>query len=189
MPKRSKPPRPADELDPDVVRLLAAAIAPAELAQAEREALYDRIMQRIRGEAISGADVSSGDAAVGHAAADATSAGDAPPAGTVTIRAADMRWVAAGPGVEVKVLRTNAARRDQTVLIRMQPGAVVVGHRHTQEEECLVLEGEVFVGDHRLGAGDMHVAAAGVVHSPIRAPRGALLMIRSEIPPQSFRIA
>jgi len=107
----------------------------------------------------------------------------------VTIRAADMRWVAAGPGVEVKVLRHNAARRDQTVLIRMQPGAVVVGHRHTQEEECLVLEGEVFVGDHRLGAGDMHVAVAGVVHAPIRAPHGALLLIRSEMPPQGFRIA
>jgi RNA polymerase sigma-70 factor (ECF subfamily) len=29
----------------------------------------------------------------------------------------------------------------------------------------------------------------GAVHPPIRAPRGALLMIRSEMPPQSFRIA
>jgi RNA polymerase sigma-70 factor (ECF subfamily) len=29
----------------------------------------------------------------------------------------------------------------------------------------------------------------GAVHAPISAPRGALLMIRSEMPPQSFRIA
>jgi quercetin dioxygenase-like cupin family protein len=164
MPKRSKPASPAsDVLDPEVVLQLAAAVAPAELTQAEREALHTRIMQRI---------------------------GDAPPPpGTQTIRAADMQWRSVGPGVEVKVLRANLSRHDQTVLIRMQPGAVVVGHPHTQEEECLVLEGEVFLGDHRLGQGDMHVAAPGAVHAPIRAPHGALLMIRSEMPPRGFRIA
>jgi anti-sigma factor ChrR (cupin superfamily) len=163
MRKRSKPRRPAaDVLEPDVARLLLAAIAPAELAQADRDAMHGRILERITEEA---------------------------PPGTVTVRAADMQWVSAGPGVEVKVLRIDRERRDQTVLIRMQPGAVVVGHRHTQEEECLILEGEVFIGNHRLSQGDMHVAAAGAVHAPIHAPHGALLMIRSEMPPRSFQIA
>jgi anti-sigma factor ChrR (cupin superfamily) len=161
--KRSKPPEPAAEvLDAAVIDSLAAAVAPVELPAADRDALHARILQRIRQEA---------------------------PPGTMTIRAAEMHWVTAGPGVEVKVLRTNAERNDQTVLIRMQPGSVVVGHRHTQEEECLVLEGEVFIGEHRLGQGDMHVAHPGVKHAPIRAPHGALLMIRSERPPASFRIA
>jgi anti-sigma factor ChrR (cupin superfamily) len=141
---------------------MAAAIAPAELAQADRDAMHSRILRRIEEEA---------------------------PPGTTTLRAADMKWIRAGPGVEVKMLRVDRDRNDQTVLIRMQPGAQVVGHRHTQEEECLVLEGEVFIGNHRLGQGDMHIARAGVVHSPIRAPRGALLMIRSEMPPRGFRIA
>jgi anti-sigma factor ChrR (cupin superfamily) len=100
-----------------------------------------------------------------------------------------MRWVSAGPGVEVMVLRSNDERNDQTVLIRMQPGAVVVGHRHTQEEECLILEGEVFIGELRLMRGDMHVASPGAVHAPITAPQGALLLIRSERPPQHFKIA
>jgi quercetin dioxygenase-like cupin family protein len=114
---------------------------------------------------------------------------DEGPPGTVTIRAADMQWVTAGPGIEVKVLRADHERRDQTVLIRMQPGAVVVGHPHTQDEECWVLEGEVLIGSHRLGQGDMHVARAGAVHAAIHAPGGALLMIRSEMPPRGFRIA
>jgi anti-sigma factor ChrR (cupin superfamily) len=163
MRKGSKPPRAAaDVLDPDVVRILSAALAPAELAPADRDALRERIVQRITAQA---------------------------PPGTTTIRAGDMHWVSAGPGVEVKVLRVDRERRDQTVLIRMQPGAVVLGHRHTQEEECLILEGEVFIGNHRLGQGDMHVAAAGAVHAAIHAPLGALLMIRSEMPPRSFRIA
>jgi quercetin dioxygenase-like cupin family protein len=163
MPKRSKPPGPAgDVLDPALVAHLAGAVVPAELTQADRDAMHGRIMQRIA---------------------------RAPPPGTTTLRAGDMHWVTAGPGVEVKVLRMDAERNDQTVLIRMQPGAMVVGHRHGQEEECLVLEGEICIGDHRLGQGDMHVARPGSLHSPIHAPRGALLLIRSEIPPASFRIA
>jgi quercetin dioxygenase-like cupin family protein len=141
---------------------MAAAIAPAELTQADRDAMHERIMQGIR---------------------------DEPPPGTMTIRAADMQWVTAGPGVEVKVLRADHERRNQTVLIRMQPGAVVVGHPHTQEEECWVLEGEVIIGSHHLRQGDVHVARAGAVHAPIHAPAGALLMIRAEMPPRGFRIA
>jgi quercetin dioxygenase-like cupin family protein len=162
-PKRANRSRPASGvLDPAVVERLAAAIAPVELAHADREAMHSRILRR--------------------------TLEDAPP-GTFTRRAADMRWVSAGPGVEVKMLRMDRDRNDQTVLLRMQPGAVVVGHRHTQEEECLVLEGEVFIGSHRLGQGDMHVARPGAVHPPIRAPGGALLLIRSEMPPRDFRIA
>jgi anti-sigma factor ChrR (cupin superfamily) len=163
MSQRSDKSRPAaGVLDPVVVQRMAAAIAPAELAQADRDAMHGRILRRIEEQA---------------------------PPGTATSRASDMKWVPAGPGVEVKVLRIDRDRNDQTVLIRMQPGATVVGHRHTQEEECLVLEGEIFIGNHRLGEGDMHVARPGAVHAPIRAPRGALLMIRSEMPPRGFRIA
>jgi anti-sigma factor ChrR (cupin superfamily) len=141
---------------------MSAALLPADLSQAQRDAMLGRIMQRIDDEA---------------------------PPGTMTIRSAEMQWRNAGPGVEVKVLRMDRSRNDQTVLIRMQPGSVVVGHRHTQEEECWVIEGEVFIGSHRLGQGDMHVASPGVVHPPIHAPHGALLMIRSEMPPRDFRIA
>ncbi len=149
-------------LDDALIEQMARAVAPVELSAADRASLHARILARIQAAA---------------------------PPGTFTIRAADMLWIAAGPGVEVKVLRMDRERNDQTVLIRMQPGAVVVGHGHTQEEECLVLEGEVFVGGLRLSEGDMHVANPGARHPPITAPHGALLLIRSEIPPQSFRIA
>jgi quercetin dioxygenase-like cupin family protein len=163
MRKRSKPAAPAPEVLGDaLLGKMTAAVQPAELSTAERDSLHERILQRIQ---------------------------PAAPPGTFTIRAADMQWNNAGPGVEVKVLRKDLERNDQTVLIRMQPGAVVVAHRHTQEEECWILEGEVFIGDHHLATGDMHVARAGVTHAPIRAPHGALLLIRSEMPPSSFRIA
>lgn len=155
-------------LDPAAVEALATAVAPAELSAADRETMHTRIMARVQAESRVQAE---------------------PPPSTFTIRATDMQWVTVGPGVEVKVLRADRERNDQTVMIRMQPGSVVVGHRHTQEEECLILEGEVFIGDYRLSQGDMHVARPGAVHAPIRAPHGALLIIRSEMPPQHFKIA
>ena len=161
MASRPKSEPPSEVLDPATLQRMAQAISPAEPSAADKQAMHARIMARIRDEA---------------------------PPGTVTTRASQMQWIAAGPGVEVMLLRMDAQRNDQTVLIRMQPGSEVVGHRHTQEEECLVLEGEVFIGSHRLSRGDMHVAKPGAVHAPIRAPAGALLLIRSERPPQNFRI-
>jgi anti-sigma factor ChrR (cupin superfamily) len=159
----SKPTDPGDDvLDAAVIARLAESVAAVELTAAQRTAMHERILARIDS--------------------------DAPP-DTFTVRAADMQWVTVGEGVEVKVLRVDRERNDQTVLIRMQAGAVVVGHRHTQEEECLVLEGEVLVGGFRLARGDMHVAKPGARHPPITAPRGALLLIRSELPPPQFRIA
>ena len=157
---KSKPNDPV--LDAATIESLATAVAPAELSVADRDSMHARIMARVQAE---------------------------PPPSTFTIRATDMQWITVGPGVEVKVLRADPERNDQTVLIRMQPGAIVVGHRHTQEEECLILEGEVYIGDYRLAQGDMHVARPGAVHAPIRAPHGALLMIRSEMPPKHFKIA
>ena len=161
MPRRfnSKAPE-ADRLTV-IIEHMAAAVIPAPLTQVEIDAMQTRILESIAGEA---------------------------PPGTFTLRAANMQWLNAGHGVEVKVLRMDHERHDQTVLIRMQPGSVVVGHRHTQEEECFVLEGEVFIGKHCLRTGDMHVARPGVVHEPIRAPAGALLLIRSETPPRHFSI-
>jgi quercetin dioxygenase-like cupin family protein len=157
-----KPRGPAEVFDREMLERLTASIAPAELSQAERLSMRERIMARVA---------------------------DAPPARTYTVRMDEGTWVAAGPGVEVKVLRLDRGQNSQTVMIRMQPGSQIVPHRHNQEEECLVLEGEIMIGDHRVGPGDMHIAAAGARHPPIFAPRGALLCIRSEIPPQNFRIA
>ncbi len=159
---RKKSVESADVIDPATMERLAGAIAPAELSQSDRESLHVRIMARIS---------------------------DAPPQRTYTVRANEGTWISVGPGVELKVLRMDREANSQTVLFRMQPGSQIVPHPHNQEEECLVMEGEILVGNHRVAAGDMHIAMPGAKHPPIIAPRGALLCIRSEIPPQHFRIA
>jgi anti-sigma factor ChrR (cupin superfamily) len=149
-------------IDQTMLEQMATAIAPAELSQADRESMQARIMARVAA---------------------------APPARTYTVRMNEGAWIPAGPGVEVKMLRMDRQQNSQTIMIRMQPGSQIVPHRHNQEEECLVLEGEIVIGEHRVGPGDMHIAAPGAKHPPIVAPRGALLCIRSEIPPEHFRIA
>jgi quercetin dioxygenase-like cupin family protein len=97
-----------------------------------------------------------------------------------TVRAGEGEWRALAPGVLVKLLRGDAARGSMTAYIRMLPGSSLEPHDHAQTEECLVIEGEMFIGGHRLAAGDMHVAAAGTAHPCITSPRGALMLVRAE---------
>jgi quercetin dioxygenase-like cupin family protein len=99
---------------------------------------------------------------------------------TRTVRAADGEWLALAPGVSIKLLRRDAATDNMTAFVRLRPGATLESHVHHQTEECLILEGEILIGTHRLSAGDMHVAAAGTVHAAIKSPRGALLIVRAQ---------
>jgi quercetin dioxygenase-like cupin family protein len=101
----------------------------------------------------------------------------------VTVRARDGEWRALAPGVTIKLLRGDTSTGNMTAFIRMLPGSSLDGHAHTQTEECLVIEGEIFIGAHRVSAGDLHVATAGTVHEGIRSPRGALMLVRAEFRP------
>jgi len=58
----------------------------------------------------------------------------------------------------------------------------VLPHVHGQDEECMVLEGEVRIGDLVVRAGAYHLAPRGVAHEPISSEHGALLFLRGAIP-------
>lgn len=167
-------------LDEAMIGALAQAIRPVELTATERSRLKERVLAAARRTERTTTDAAS--------VQDVPRAQDAAPPGTFTLRAEQGEWQRVSDLVQVKVLRRNAARNDQTVLIRMLAGSEIVAHPHSQEEECLVLEGEIEIGGHRLRQGDMHVAAAGTHHARIRSRSGALLLVRSEIPPEGFSI-
>lgn len=145
-----------DVLDADLLNAFSEAIKPRQLDNERKTALHARILSRIRNPS-------------------------PPPEGTLTIRAHEGKWFCAAPLVEIKVLYRDTAQNVQTTLWRVQPGAVVPSHFHTQVEECLVLEGEIKVGDHYVGQGDMHIALPGHTHPHLESPNGALLLLRSEI--------
>ena len=106
--------------------------------------------------------------------------GALPPPGTRTVRAGSVAWIELTPGVTINLLRIDPETDNMTAYIRMRPGAVYPAHGHPQNEECLVLEGEIFIGSHCMRAGDMHVASSGTEHAMVTSPRGALMLVRCQ---------
>jgi quercetin dioxygenase-like cupin family protein len=139
-----------------VLEAMLLALRPAELPAAQRERMRARILGRLHEEA---------------------------PAGTRTVRAGADAWIDLAPGLQVLMLQIDAAPGRQTVLLRMEPGAEIPRHRHTQSEEFIVLRGECCIGTHRLRAGDFHTAGAGSWHERTTTDAGVLVMLRGEYPP------
>lgn len=101
-------------------------------------------------------------------------------AGIHVVRHNAGQWQPLIPGISVKRLRVDAAGGNETTLWRLDAGAVIPLHAHDDDEECLVLEGSIHQDGIEYHAGDYLHALAGSRHSPLSAPRGALLLIRSQ---------
>ena len=141
---------------PQILRdALASAVRPAELSAQQRGRLRRRIVERARAQT---------------------------PEGTRTLRATESEWIEIWPLVEVRELRRDERSGMHTSLLRMRPGAVIPAHLHEREEECIVLEGEVQIGTHRLSAGDVHIAAAGSWHEQVSTRKGVLVLLRGDDP-------
>ena len=136
----------------DLLAAIGEAAAPRPLGKNTRERLFDRITASLDG-----------------------------PEGTVTLRQDEGTWSSLMDKVQVKVLRTDTQAKNRTILLKLEPGAVLPRHSHRQEEECLVLSGRICFGDFCLGPGDYHVARAGYEHDKLHAPDGALLLLRQEL--------
>ena len=147
-------------LDDNVAEAIAAAVRSAELSDGQRTSMRDKIAARID---------------------------PVQPANTETVRGEGVEWTSAWPNVWVKLLRQDASSNLQMVLFRIKPGGVVPAHVHTKEEECLVLEGEIHIGEHRVGQGDLHIAKPGAEHGNITTRTGATVLVRSEIPPKYLK--
>jgi quercetin dioxygenase-like cupin family protein len=95
-----------------------------------------------------------------------------------TVRADEGCWQSIGPGVERKVLWETTDTL--SCLMRLAPGALVAGHAHPLDEECVVLEGSLRIGDDLvLHAGDFHVGVRGVRHEAAHTDTGAVVYLRS----------
>jgi anti-sigma factor ChrR (cupin superfamily) len=105
-----------------------------------------------------------------------------PPAGLFILRSEEGSWEDIGvPGVRRRVLFVDSARGWITALIRMAPGTSFPGHPHPGAEECLVLEGDLHVGDLVLRAGDYQRAEAGTEHEEQSTEDGCLLLVTAPV--------
>jgi anti-sigma factor ChrR (cupin superfamily) len=97
--------------------------------------------------------------------------------GTLTVRAEEGSWRPMAPGVRIKTLWHDRRTGRWSALLRVEPGAVYPPHDHDDDEECLVLEGELRFGDLVLKAGDFHLAHKGHRHPKASSPGGCLLYL------------
>lgn len=144
-----------DDLLQELQDSLAAATQPAELGTEQRGRMRRRIVELAREQS---------------------------PEGTRTLRASEGVWIEIAPFVEVRELRRDEAAGMHTSLLRMRPGGTIPAHRHEREEEFIVLEGECYIGTHRLVAGDVHIAPAGTWHEPVTTESGVVVLLRGEYP-------
>jgi hypothetical protein len=96
----------------------------------------------------------------------------------ITIRANEDGWRNLTPLVRMKTLRDDGKTR--TFLLHLAAGAMLPAHDHIEEEECLVLEGDAYIGDCIVHAGDYHLARQGSRHGVLGSQHGALLLLRGE---------
>jgi hypothetical protein len=96
--------------------------------------------------------------------------------GTQTLRAGTGDWTEMSPGVTYTVLFEDPIAKRRSILVRALPGSNYGSHFHGEgHEECLVLEGDLIMGDLKLLAGDFHLAAKGSSHPAATTMSGCLL--------------
>ena len=97
--------------------------------------------------------------------------------GYITVRSDAGQWMDFLPHVQVKVLHSDG--RYNSILLRMAPGSSLPAHFHEDDEECVVLDGQVRIGNVGVSAGDYHLALSGSRHGELRSDTGALLFLRT----------
>ena len=142
-----------EALDAQTLGLLAEAIDPEALDPATHERVKRRLLRRV--------------------AADATER-------HLTVQAGEAGWQPLGQGVQMKVLHESGGI--MSYLVRLAPGAGLPAHHHPVDEECVVLEGDVTIGELRVGRGGFHLGRKDTLHDELRSEHGALIFLRGAVP-------
>jgi quercetin dioxygenase-like cupin family protein len=140
----------ADGIDGDIASVLAESLAPIDPAK--------QLLQDVRGRLL--------DRAAQSVAADA---------GYVTTRGRDLEWTRVKDGAWMKLLRRGA--QGNSVLIRVEAGAVLPAHRHRWVEEGIVIDGDMRFGDRLLRNGDYHRSVPGSRHERIGSDGGGVAFL------------
>lgn len=95
------------------------------------------------------------------------------------VRDAEAGWPEFAPGIRRRVLWT--ADGQASLLYQTDPGASVPVHRHGHDEECLMVEGELFLDDLLLQQGDYQLAPAGTGHRITETDTGVILYAHGDL--------
>ena len=91
--------------------------------------------------------------------------------------AAEALWTTVAEGVTMRMLYLDRTLRRFAALLQLSPGVRYAAHRHPGPEDCLVLEGDLRLGDQVLGPGDYQHAQAGTWHDEQWTETGCVCLI------------
>lgn len=81
------------------------------------------------------------------------------------------------PGISIRILNLDRGQKRFTSLLRFAPGARLPAHPHASAEECVLLEGTLYMGGVTMTAGTYLRVEAGVDHADQWTDTGALAFI------------
>lgn len=87
-------------------------------------------------------------------------------------------WRVLAEGVFLKVLVRDESTRQATYLVRYSPGTSFPRHPQRTVEECLLVAGDLRIGDVEMRPGDLQIAVPGPEHGPLVSRGGALVFVR-----------
>ena len=103
--------------------------------------------------------------------------------------ARDGDWRVLAERVYLKVLQRDDATGLATYLVRYGPGTQFAVHPQRTTEECLLVAGDLRIGDTDMQPGDLQIAVPGIPHGPLVSQGGALVFVRGVLSRVPERIA
>jgi anti-sigma factor ChrR (cupin superfamily) len=102
-----------------------------------------------------------------------TAAEPLPPPTTPEERA----WNEVAPGVSCKVLAADLPNDRVSMLVRLAPGTVYPAHQHAGIEELHLLDGELWIDQRKMMAGDYNRACAGTADKRVWSETGCTCVL------------
>ena len=86
-------------------------------------------------------------------------------------------WEQVAPGIECKLLATDAERHRVSMLVRLAPGASYPAHTHAGDEELHLLDGELWIDERKLFPGDYNYGAPGAGDKRVWSETGCTCLL------------
>jgi anti-sigma factor ChrR (cupin superfamily) len=86
-------------------------------------------------------------------------------------------WEEVAPGIECKLLASDAERHRVSMLVRLAPGASYPAHTHAGVEELHLLDGELWIDARKLVPGDYNYGAPGAGDDRVWSETGCTCLL------------
>ena len=99
------------------------------------------------------------------------------PGSSTSSPATEPEWEDVAPGISCKLLATDAASGQVSMLVRLAPDTEYPPHRHAGTEELYLLDGELMIDDKTITAGDYNRREAGTSDRRVWSATGCTCLL------------